>query len=469
MVNTFITHFQFSTGFKADYNKRRAVAIIVAIHPLVLSMAKHLLNHFFDKVYVLTLPRLTERHEKVALAMQGIDFEWFYGVDKADTSIELMVADGTYDDKKDRHNHRYSKTMTIGMLCCAVGHRNIYADMLKKGYDTVLIFEDDVMAPEQPERLRAALETAPLNWDLLYLGYEKNEKPGRWGAVKQGWYHLLRSLGLLKLTHPTISNLFVTNASSTSTSTSTTPSSIRRITRHDMEAGTRVLRIVDTDGALLPSTTTTTTVGGNGESKSTIVLTQDLSHLESKIPIGTPKTPTSEQQQQQQQTQEQEQQHQSVFGLIKVFLQHVSNCTILIKCKLISGTLELHHCDNLTIQIYGPNATVPTVQMDLSNNIVLEFHDAPSGKNPTTAMASSSSEQIVRLYWGEDKDDRIFHAGVQNMTVRLYRDGFLEHETIADYLRDGAKPIGNATAEEMQFVTSVQQKKNTKKMIQKTN
>jgi tetratricopeptide (TPR) repeat protein len=61
----------------------------------------------------------------------------------------------------------------------------------------------------------------------------------------------------------------------------------------------------------------------------------------------------------------------------------------------------------------------------------------------------------AKLYWGEDSDDRIFHAGVKQMRVAVVRDGFVETERTCDFLKDGAEVIGNATAEEFQFVTSV--------------
>lgn len=221
-----------------------------------------------------------------------------------------------------------------------------------------------------------------------------------------------------------------------------------RVTRNDMDAGTRVLRIVDTHGC--------------STQDSTLVLTQDLCHLESKLATNTttpslaPKSYPDDAENNIEETKANDEQKQSVYGVIKVFLQNISNCTVLVKCKLISGTLEMHHCSNVVVKIQGPHATVATVQMDLSENILLEFHDAPSGKNkgyvPSTAEPS--------LHWGQDKDDRIFHAGVKNLTVKLYRDGMLDMETTADYLRDGAVAVGNATPEEMQFVTSVQSKKN---------
>ena len=84
----------------------------------------------------------------------------------------------------------------------------------------------------------------------------------------------------------------------------------------------------------------------------------------------------------------------------------------------------------------------------MSQDITIEFRDAPSRKN--TGMHGQK-----KIYWGEDGDDRIFHAGVKNMKVRILRDDFCEGETKADYIADGAVAVGNATPEEMQFVTSV--------------
>ncbi|KAL7573947.1 hypothetical protein ACA910_001958 [Epithemia clementina (nom. ined.)] len=244
----------------------------------------------------------------------------------------------------------------------------------------------------------------------------------------------------------TLSNLFATTVVATTTTEEETKSSESqtvRITRQDMDAGTRVLRIVDTTGASTQA--------------STLVLTQDLCHLESKMAVTRNARAKSypEDAENAVAEEKEEEKERSIFGVIKVFLQNVSNCTILIKCKLISGTLEMHHCDNVVVKVIGPHATVATVQMDLSNNVLLEFHDAPSGKNAVTP-----GRQEPSLYWGQDKDDRIFHAGVRNLTVRLYRDGMLDLETTADYIKDGAQPIGNATAEEMQFVTSVHTNKN---------
>lgn len=210
------------------------------------------------------------------------------------------------------------------------------------------------------------------------------------------------------------------------------PSTVR-LTRGHIDAGKRVLVICDTTGA---SPTT-----------DMIVLTQDLSHLESQMSAtthnlvpksypgdvdnGVPAAPTT---------------GRIIYGLIKLFISNVHNCTVVIRCKLISGTVELSHCSNITLKMEA-EATVATIQVDLCQDVAIQFHDAPSGKNLPGATK--------KLYWGDDADDRIFSAGVSNMQVQLFRDGFCDASTVADYIQDGAVAVGNATPEECQFVTSV--------------
>jgi len=210
-----------------------------------------------------------------------------------------------------------------------------------------------------------------------------------------------------------------------------------RITRDMMDAGKRVVSIADTSGA---------------SQSDTIVLTSDLSLLESRMKANAtqgvvPKEYPDDAQNEVKENDEKEEKERKIFGVIKCFLSNVHNCTVLIKCKVISGTLELSHCTNVVVKI-EKDATIATIQADLCEDLTVMFNDAPSGKN-TQVLPSQK-----RVYWGEDKEDRIFHAGVKNMKVQIFRDGFLETERTCDYRKDGAKAIGNATEEEFQFVTS---------------
>lgn len=210
--------------------------------------------------------------------------------------------------------------------------------------------------------------------------------------------------------------------------------SIVRITRDILDAGKRVIAISDTRGS--------------SERDNMIVLTQDLSLLESKMAANTTTTPKSYTSDAENSiTEEKQHDTRRVYGLIKVFLSNIHDCTVVIRCKLISGTVEMSHCSNVILKV-EQEACVATLQTDLSQDITIQFHDAPSGK-------STGLPGHAKLYWGEDVNDRIFTAGVSNMKLQLWRDGFIDQETTVDYLKDGATAVGNASAEEMQFVTSV--------------
>jgi len=219
-----------------------------------------------------------------------------------------------------------------------------------------------------------------------------------------------------------------------------------RITREMMDAGKRVVVISDTSGA---------------SQSDTVVLTSDLSLLESKMATNSTMVPKKYSDDAENDVVEEKASAaaptRKIYGVIKCFLSNVHNCTVLIKCKVISGTLEMSHCSNVVVKIER-DATVATIQADICEDISIIFNDAPSGKNGTTNAAGipvdTSAGSKNRIYWGQDKEDRIFHAGVKNMKVQINRDGFLETERICDYMKDGAKAIGNATEEEFQFVTS---------------
>ena len=206
-----------------------------------------------------------------------------------------------------------------------------------------------------------------------------------------------------------------------------------RLTRDHVDAGKRVVTVCDTRGSSL---------------RDMIILTQDLSHLESKMKCEPVLVPEANPDDAENEVKEQpEAKQRTVLGLIKVFFSNVHNCTIIIRCKLISGTVELSHCTNVVVKV-EKEATVATMQIDLCDQISIQFYDAKSGKN--TDLPGQPT-----LYWGDDKDDRIFHAGVKQMKVQIFRDGFVDSECICDYIKDGAKAVGNATPEETQFVTSL--------------
>ena len=249
-----------------------------------------------------------------------------------------------------------------------------------------------------------------------------------------------RELGVVQVLESLLS------PSSADAAASTDSSSIKRfVTRNDIEAGKRVLNITNTTGP--------------GQ----IILTQDLTNLECKVPANnnasssslTPKSyPQDAENGVPEQIVQQQMKNRTIHGLIKISITNVHDCTISLRCKVITGLLEISHCSNVILKLCQ-ESTIVTVQADLCDNLDIQFHDAPSGKSLPSHLGVGGANHKV-MYWGDDKDDRIFHAGVSNLKVGIYKEGYAEHETSFDYKTNGkAKAAGNATAEEVQFVTSV--------------
>jgi Flp pilus assembly protein TadD len=188
-----------------------------------------------------------------------------------------------------------------------------------------------------------------------------------------------------------------------------------RLTRDHMDAFKRVVMIRD--------------VTGTSPSDSKLVLTQDLSLLESQVPASALRNPKSYPDDAENSVPTENDKPTHVHGLIKLVLENIENCTVMIKCKFITGTVEFHRCRNMHI-ICDPTAVVTTIQADLSENVTIQFRDP--GTNP-----------------------KLFHAGVSQMSVQLERDGIVESSVTADYEQDGAEAVGAATKEEFRFVTQL--------------
>ncbi|HET7897170.1 MAG TPA: glycosyltransferase family 25 protein, partial [Flavisolibacter sp.] len=106
------------------------------------------LNAFFDKVFVITLQRATDRHAHVQKALQGLNYELFYGKDKLEFSVDELKQQGIYNEDLARKHHRYGKPMPPGMIGCSWSHAEVYRRIIRDGYQKTLILEDDVVVDE---------------------------------------------------------------------------------------------------------------------------------------------------------------------------------------------------------------------------------------------------------------------------------------------------------------------------------
>jgi len=154
-----------------------------------LSNINDLFHQYFDKVLVLTVPRFKERQEKVMQRLDGISFDFFYGVDKNDLTEEYVRNNYHYDKKNSLAVRQYYPPLNNGEIACALSHRNIYQAMIDNNWKHVLIFEDDVVPDDKNiSLLPATLKELPADWELFYLGYLKNENLSFGRRLKQLWY-----------------------------------------------------------------------------------------------------------------------------------------------------------------------------------------------------------------------------------------------------------------------------------------
>lgn len=171
-------------------------------------VAIKILHEYFDKIVVVSVQRFTERHKKITENLQGLNFDFFWGADKLHLDMERVKQDGTYNEERAKQLQRQGKALNLGEIACSISHRMIYEEMIKHNWKKILILEDDVLPIlENMNVLPIALKELPGDWELVYLGYLKNENSTAGLKAKQLFYKILSAAGLMKWSYKMVSHL----------------------------------------------------------------------------------------------------------------------------------------------------------------------------------------------------------------------------------------------------------------------
>jgi glycosyl transferase, family 25 len=163
---------------------------------------------YFDKVFVVSVPRFSDRHVQLQKTLEGLDFEFFWGTDKQTLSRETLIAEKMYDDAAAKKNQRQGKALNDGEIACSLSHRSIYAAMVQHHWQRVLVLEDDVLPVfSQLALLPQAINELPADWELVYLGYLKHEQVTASLKIKQFFYKIISSLGLMRWSYTMVKNM----------------------------------------------------------------------------------------------------------------------------------------------------------------------------------------------------------------------------------------------------------------------
>jgi glycosyl transferase family 25 len=166
------------------------------------------LNDYFDRVYVLTLRRATDRHPVFARTLAGLRYEVVYGVDKLELDLADLEERRIYDDRAARRAHRHGYGVTLGHIACVLSHVRIWRKILDEGHQRVLVLEDDAEPiPSAIDATEAVLEQLPATFELAYLGYNLHEKVTLRRRLDQAAYVALGAARLIRWTPREVLNL----------------------------------------------------------------------------------------------------------------------------------------------------------------------------------------------------------------------------------------------------------------------
>ena len=168
-----------------------------------------LLNQYYDKIYVLSVESAAARRKLFAERFKGLEYSFFFGADKNKFSIEEVKQKGIFSEELTRQHHRYSKTMKHGEIACSWSHKMMYEEMLANNFTHILIFEDDAVPDENKmKQIPEILKEIPPDCELLMWGWNKNDVNNTGAILKKFFYPFQHRIGLLKLNHTVIDNLY---------------------------------------------------------------------------------------------------------------------------------------------------------------------------------------------------------------------------------------------------------------------
>jgi GR25 family glycosyltransferase involved in LPS biosynthesis len=137
---------------------------------------KSIFNRFFNKIFIINLKDAKTRLEKVSkeYKKRGIKFDVYEAVDGRCKKVSVCK------DKQREFSKLYGvkfgtkiknpkERMPASSL--TLSHRLIYIEMIKQGWERILISEDDVwIKNDADKRFAKGIDELPDDWDMLYLG-----------------------------------------------------------------------------------------------------------------------------------------------------------------------------------------------------------------------------------------------------------------------------------------------------------
>eukprot|EP00667_Euglena_gracilis_P023746 EG_transcript_26967 len=151
--------------------RKRDVPVSSAPAPIMMANASRKApnNAGFDHVYVINLPKRTDRRkymEDLLVGQYGMEVEFFPAIDGHAPNAFIDHCQKTTKD-------RWNKVPQRGYIGSRMTHVALLLDQLSHGFEQALVFEDDVIITQEEDfrnmhRFMAAL---PADWDMVFFGF----------------------------------------------------------------------------------------------------------------------------------------------------------------------------------------------------------------------------------------------------------------------------------------------------------
>jgi GR25 family glycosyltransferase involved in LPS biosynthesis len=120
---------------------------------------------FFDKIFYINLDKDTDRNVKIVEQFKRYDISNF---ERISGTVVDIVPDISYwrNFNQDKINEKY----VLGGLGCRNSHWRIMKTALERGYNKILVLEDDIVFTKDPHQVLKDNMSKLDNWDMLYFG-----------------------------------------------------------------------------------------------------------------------------------------------------------------------------------------------------------------------------------------------------------------------------------------------------------
>lgn len=123
------------------------------------------INLFFDKIFYINLDKDTVRDTRMVEQFKRYEISNF---ERISGTVVDVVPDTSYwrNFNQDKINEKY----VLGGLGCRNSHWKIMKTALERGYNKILILEDDVVFTKDPHQVLKDNKSKLDDWDMLYFG-----------------------------------------------------------------------------------------------------------------------------------------------------------------------------------------------------------------------------------------------------------------------------------------------------------